>query len=172
MNVAGVIDGYKKEYEQMLKDSTENFESFFNELKLKISILTSDLEVSVAEISKEIYILNKQLEKTISDNANSSKQLSHLTNSDAGAIGMFSDSKNMYIHKLVATLLLVFTMVGYVLYFHKNKLISFGFNTTAVKNKAAGLVNNINNGVNNIKNNLNPQSSLSVLKKAKPNLFS
>jgi len=172
MNVAGVIDGYKKEYERMLNDSTDNFESFFNEMKLKISILTADLEGSVTEISKEIYTLNDRLEKIISDNVKSRKQLSQLTNSDAGAIGMFSDSKNAYIHKLVATLLLVFTIIGYVLYFYKNNLISFGFNTISVKNKAAGLVNNINNNINNIKKNLNPQSSLSVLKKAKPNLFS
>lgn len=164
MNNKELISSFKNEYKQLLNDSTDNFDSFFKEMKLKISVLTGDLESSAMELSREINKKNKELETVIETNHDLTNKLSQLTNSDAGAIGMFSDSKNMYIQKLVATLLLVFTMVGFVLYFYKNKLISFGFDTKEIKNKTAGLVNNV-------KRNLNPQSTLSVLQKAKPNLF-
>jgi len=165
MNNDELINSFKNDYNQLLNDSTDNFDSFFKEIKLKISVLTGDLESSVMELSREINKINKELETVIDTNGELTNKLSQLTNSDAGAIGMFSDSKNIYIQKLVATLLLVFIMVGFVLYFYKNKLISFGFDTTIVKNKTAGLVNNI-------KRNLNSQTTLSVLQKAKPNLFS
>ena len=165
MNNDDLINSFKNEYNQLLNDSTDNFDSFFKEMKLKISVLTGDLESSVMELSHEINKRNKELEIVIETNSELTNKLSQLTNSDAGAIGMFSDSKNIYIQKLVATLLLVFIMVSFILYFYKNKLISFGFDTTIVKNKTAGLVNNI-------KRNLNSQTTLSVLQKSKPNLFS